>query len=269
MKNNIYEYSDYKKYLIDLVGAMAFKGRGVKAKISKALRIHTAYVSQVFNNNAHFTLEQACELAEFLALSKSESHYFLLLVQKARAGSSKLEQYFLRQAEEYKEAQKQLKNRLEIDEEVPERDQSTYYSSWHYIAVHALTAVPEFQKKELISQRLNLPIEKVNEILEFLLKVGLLVRKGDTFILGPRDLHLSSEGPMINKHHTNWRFRAVDALDRPHPDDLHYSGVISIKKEDARMIKNILINSLKDIREVVKDSIEEEVYCYTLDMFAV
>lgn len=269
MKKSIYEYSDYKSFLNDYIISRPYRGRGLKAKIAKALRIHTAYVSQVLNNHPHFTLEQAEELTEFLGLTKNESHFFLLLIQKERSGSKRLEKYFLGQIEQFKEEQKKLKARLEVDDEIKAEDRQTYYSSWHYIAIHALLSVKEYQNKEVISQRLSLPLEKVNEVIEFLLEIGLIVKESDGYSFTSKDFHLTSDSPMISKHHTNWRLRSISSLDRKSDDDLHYSGVISVKKEDAMAIKNILIKSLQDVRDVIKDSSEQEVYCYTIDMFEV
>lgn len=269
MKKSIYDYTHYKPFLLDLIRSRPYNGRGVKAALAKSLRIHTAYISQVLNKDAHFTLEQAEELTELLSLTQNESHFFLLLVQRERAGSFRLKKYFEKQIDKFKEAQKQLKNRLEIEHEIKPEDQQRYYSSWHYIAIHALISIPEYQKKEVIQKRLNIPIEKVNEVIEFLLRVGLINRVGDNFVMGSRDLHLSSTSPMISKHHSNWRMRGIDALDRLSDDDLHYSGVISVKKEDAMAIKNILIKSLQEVREVIKKSDVEEVYCYTIDLFSI
>ncbi len=269
MVRSIYDYQNYKLFLSDFIKSRPNKGRGIKAKIAKTLRIHTAYVSQVLHKAAHFTLEQAEELTEFLGLTKNESHFFLLLVQKERAGSHRLINYFNQQIMNFKESQKQLKNRLEIDDEIRPEDQQTYYSSWHYIAIHALISIPDYQKKELIQKRLNIPIERINSVIEFLLKVGLIERKSDGFIMGTKDLHLSGDSPMISKHHANWRLKAINSLDKITEDDLHYSGVISVTKKDAKSIQNILINSLKDIRKVIKSSDTEEVYSYTIDLFPI
>lgn len=269
MKQNIYQYKNYKKFLQDYIASRPYAGRGVKSKIAEYLSMHTAYVSQVMRGDAHFTVEQAHKLTSFLELTKNETHYFILLVQKERAGSKDLEKYYLDLMDEFRRSQESLKNRLEVEGEINQEDRQTYYSSWQYIAIHALLSTNQFNSPMAIAQRLALPIEKVNEVIEFLIKTGVVEKMANSYKLNSRDLHLSKESPMISTHHTNWRMQSINSLSRVDSDELHYSGVISVKLEDAKAIQNILVKSLQDVRGVIKDSKPEEIYCYTIDFFKV
>jgi hypothetical protein len=58
MKNSIFEYRDYKTYLNDTLEKRAreFNERGIRSRLSEAIKCHTAYVSQVLGGNAHFSL---------------------------------------------------------------------------------------------------------------------------------------------------------------------------------------------------------------------
>src|SRR6185312_16823085 len=90
---SIYEYSDYKAYLRSKVGDKAAR-RGLKSALAKALSCQPTYISQVLNGHAHFSSEQVMDLNEFLGHSQDEGHFFLLLVQKDRAGKQSLRKYF-------------------------------------------------------------------------------------------------------------------------------------------------------------------------------
>ncbi len=275
---NIYEYRDYKNYLEDYIKNLPYSGRGFKARIAKELRIHTAYVSQVLNKDANFTLEQTIELSSILNLTNNEEEYLLLLVQKQRAGSKNLEQYFNRQIDAFINVQKELKNRLETKDEIDKLDQQTYYSSWHYLAVHALVSTDKFHTPKDIANRLKISTSKAKEIIEFLLKAGIIEKSNNQYEIGSRDIHLSSDSPMISKHHTNWRMKAISSLDAASEidseedesfEDMHYSGIISVTKDDANKIKDILIKSIQKSREIITDSDTDEIFCYTLDMFKI
>ncbi len=74
---------------------------------------------------------------------------------------------------------------------------------------------------------------------------------------------------MIGQHHTNWRLRAISSLSKGVPDDLHYSSVITISKKDALRIREELIDKIKDLKTVIKDSVEEKLYSLNLDFFEV
>ncbi len=273
---NIYDYKSYKTYLNDYIKNLPYSGRGFKAKLAKELRIHTAYVSQVLNKDANFTLEQTIELSSILNFTNNEEEYFLLLVQKERSGSRNLEQYFNKQIDNFIDTQKKLKNRLETKDEIDKLDQQTYYSSWHYLAVHALVSTDKFHTPKDIADRLKISTSKAKEIIEFLLGAGIIEKVNNQYEIGSRDIHLSSDSPMISKHHTNWRMKAISSLDAVAEDDMeeafedmHYSGIISVTEEDANKIKDILVKSIQNSRKIIGDSDTEEIYCYTLDMFKI
>ena len=90
----IFEFDDYKAYLKHFSARRPKGGRGFRAEIARCASCQTAYVSQVLNSNANFSLEQAQALNKLLLHNKEEGQYFLLLVQFHRAGSRDLRSHF-------------------------------------------------------------------------------------------------------------------------------------------------------------------------------
>ena len=83
MKNTIYDYEDYKAYIIEKINNSPSKGRGIKLKISECLSCQTAFVSQVLIGQRNFSLEQAVKLNIFLIILKMNNiflFYFYSLV---------------------------------------------------------------------------------------------------------------------------------------------------------------------------------------------
>src|SRR5437660_270087 len=113
-KYSLFEYRDYKAYLRDLLSQMPAQGYGVRSKLAQALRCQVAYVSQVFNKEIHFSLEQAEELNRFFGHSHEESDYFLLLVQSARAGTRALKDRIQAQLEQRRKTHLNLKDRAGV-----------------------------------------------------------------------------------------------------------------------------------------------------------
>jgi len=245
-------------------------GRGSRARLSRAIGCQTAYTTQVLRGDSHFSLEQAEAISEFLGHTDDQGHYFLLLVQIARAGSSKLRQRFQHQIDSIREGRSLLKNRLEIPASLEEHQQTKYYSAWYYGAIHALASIPDFQNAEKISARLGIGMKHTQEALEFLLETGLLQRsKTGQLKIGKGQIHLGSESSMIGKHHTNWRLQAIRATEKPIAENLHYSSVISISQKDEIKIREKLIELLKEVKPLIRDSEEEELCCFCLDFFKV
>lgn len=74
---------------------------------------------------------------------------------------------------------------------------------------------------------------------------------------------------MFPRHHTNWRLESLRALERSTPESLHYSSVVSIAKSDVARARSVLVHAIEEIRAIVRESPEEDVYAYALDLFRV
>lgn len=270
MKKEISEYHDYRAYLIDFIRNQPGKGHGFKSKIAEALGCRLAYLSQVLNTSANFSPEQAESLNKFFGHTSDESEYFHLLVSYERAGTFDLQQRLKNQIEKFREKRLVLKDRVDIKKTLDIVDQATYYSAWYYAAIHILCTIKGFQNRENISQYLNLPVERVTEVLEFLIGVGLIHKEGGSYKAGVSRIFLGNDSPMISKHHTNWRMRAIDSLDKNLKSDLHFSTVVSIAREDAKRIKEQLVKDIEEARAVIRESKnEDELHCLCIDFFKI
>jgi uncharacterized protein (TIGR02147 family) len=269
MKKTIYEYIDYKVYLEDLIHSKPNEGRGVKAKLAEAIRVQTAYVSQVFNGSAHFSLEQADEINRFLGHRRDESSYFLLLVQHARAGTPSLREHFMDQIVQLREARANPRRKGIKGGQLSSEDQVIYYSYWEFAAVHVLISLPQFGTQEAIAQYLSIPPARVAEILDFLMAVGLARREGNQYRVGATQIHLDRESPMVARYHGNWRLRCMQMIDRSHRDNLHYSSVMTIAREDVERLKAMIREFIQTTKPVIRESKDEVAQCFLIDFFPV
>lgn len=269
MKNSIYEYSDYKSYLKDKIQSLPSKGRGVKLKMAEHLHCQNTYVSLVLNSEAHFSLEQGARLNSFFEHTQYEARFFLLLLHQARAGSEELRKYYQEEIRDVVIRNSDLKKRTHVKNSLREKDQDVYYSSWIYSAIHILVTIKEFQTAPQIARRLNLSKDKTMEVLNFLIGCGILIKEGSTYSTGLTQIHLSKDSPHIQKHHTNWRIRAIHSIDLNDPSDLHFSNVISMSEKDIVKVREIFINAIADARSIIKDSPEEKLHSICVDFFEV
>ena len=267
MKNTIYDFDNYKSYVIEKINNSPSKGRGIKLKISEYLSCQTAYVSQVLNGKSNFSLEQAIKLNKFFDHTKDESHFFILLIHLERSGSEELSDYFKGQMKEIIKKRSDLKNRLAIKDSLKKVDQEIYYSSWMYAYIHMIVAIPEFRTPIAISRKMNVSREKIIKILTFLEETGLVQRNEGHYEVGVTKIHVTIDSPQINRHHTNWRLKAIKSIDINDSIDLHYSSIISMAQEDVPKVKEILIKAIEQYRIVVKDSKEEQMQVVCIDFF--
>lgn len=74
---------------------------------------------------------------------------------------------------------------------------------------------------------------------------------------------------MIKSHHTNWRVQSINSLGQGASDKINYTSVVSCGVKDIEKIKEVMVKALQQIRDIVRDSPSEEIYCYNLDFFEV
>lgn len=264
---DIFMYKEYRSYLNDILLKRAKIEKGQKLKLANSIRCNPAYLTRILDGRTDLSLEQSQSVNEFLSHTNIESRFFLNLVLMERSATRALKAYFLEELNKIKKERLILKNRIQPNRELSETDQARYYSSWHFAAIHMAVSIGNLRSKEQLAQALKLPAESINEAIEFLLNIGVLKQSENKYSIGETHIFLSKGSPFITKHHTNWRIKAIQALDYKLEENFHYSGVITCSINDLPTIKEVLIRAVKEIREIVKDSPEESLCAYTLDLF--
>ena len=267
MNKSVFEFQHYKPYLRLKTGPVGTK-KGIKSALAEALGCQSTYLSQILHANADLSLEQADRCNAFFGHAKEESAFFLLLVQKDRAGTVSLARHFEEQIDEILRRRLVLTKRLGEKAVLSAESQSVYYSSWVYAAVHIALTVPELRTREALATYFHLPRQKVTEALEFLVSAGLAAPDGAAYRVGESHVRLGNDSHNIVRHHANWRTQALEALDREQLADLHYSGVVSLSRADVTKVKDLLLETVKNAQAIVKDSREEELCVMNLDFFS-
>lgn len=262
----LYEYTDYKKYLSDVLSPSGAT-RGSRSRLAQALKCQTGFISQVLNGRTHFSLEHTILISEFLNHDELESSFLVLLVQLGRAGSTKLENHFKMQIHAIQERRKLISQRVGQAEQLSEKDQMRYYSAWYYSAIHVLTAIPKFQNKIEISKSLKLSLQTVSNCLEFLKKIGLISEMEGTFKSTAARIHLDKDSSMINQHHSNWRIKAIQSIDECKKEDFHLSGVWSLAEKDVEQIRNLLLKTIEKSEPILRESQDEVAFGIGIDFF--
>jgi len=269
MDKTIFEFTSYKTYLISKIHSFPSKGRGMKLKIADFLNCQNTFVSQVLNGEANFTLEQGEKINQFFTHTKEERKYFLNLIHLERASSPELKNHYQEELNEIILKNTDLKKRTNMKGGLREKDHDTYYSSWLYSAAHILTTIKDYRSASAIAKKLNLSKNKANEILDFLAETGLISKEGNHFLPGLSRIHLEKNSPNIQKHHINWRLRAINSIELNLEEDLHFSNVVSMSQQDIIKVRELFIKTIAEARAIIKDSPEEKLQSICLDFFEV
>lgn len=262
----IYNFLSYRPYLESKLGS---KGRrtGARKRLAEHLKVHTTFVSQVLLSKAELSLEQAEGCNDFLGHDENQAEYFLALVMKDRAGTQSLEARFQKKVDEMRSQFLNIKSRVKTDIEVTPLDQSEFYSSFLYGAIHVLTSVPGFQTREAIAKKLNLSLLEAQPMFDFLIRLNVIEEKNGKLSTGQNVVHLGRDSSLIKQHHTNWRLHTLTTLDRINEQDLHYSGIMSISRKDAYKIKESILANFQENVKIVAESDVEAGFVYNFDFY--
>lgn len=264
---SVFDFKDYKLFLKAIESERAPVQRGFRSRLSEILNCQNAYISQILNTHSHFSLEQGFKISEFLKLSSPETKYFLLLIERARAGTKELAQYFLKDIESMRETHLNIKERVPEAKALSLEDRTTYYSNSIYSTIHIITTIPEFRTAESIATALKTPVGEVKEVILFLLSCGLLEEKKGQLIPGTTQIHLSQDSAHIRQHHTNWRLTSINHLSAKHDGSVRYSTVSSLSLDDAEKLKTRLVEVIQEYVKTVSPSKEETLYNFNLDFY--
>jgi uncharacterized protein (TIGR02147 family) len=268
MSKNVFDFDDYKLFILESIDEMPARGRGAKTALANAMGCQAAYLSQVLGGSAQLSSEQALASAQFFKLSAEETEIFVNLVNIARAGNGNLRNFYDRILTRQKLHAKRLKQKLNLPRSISKFDQAIYYGSWHYSAVHMAILVSRLQTLEALHEALGIPMRKLQSVLTELVKMGILEQNGIQFRSGKTAVHLDKDSDFIRRHHENWRLRAISSMDEIQPQDLHYSGVITCSKADLARVKDLLETALNQSISTVLASKEETVSALNIDLFS-
>lgn len=263
----IFEFLDYRTYLRKYIESLPRKGRGEINRMANAIGVHPSLLSQVLADDKNLSLEQGQQATEYLGLSEQEKDYFMTMILYQRAGTHQLRTYYKGKLVKIKAKAHELIEKVKQDRRLSEEEKAIFFSHWHYNAIWLYTSIESGKTLEQIYQYFQLTRERTKQILDFLVETQLCIAESGFFRMGPQSLHLERTSPFIDRHHTNWRLRALELSDKLKSDELMYTGPISISKADFEVLCHRLKEFIKDYSETVMKSEAEDLACLNLDFF--
>jgi Domain of unknown function (DUF4423) len=224
-------------------------------------------MSQVFRGDRDLTVEQAVDVAKFIGLSASERQFLLLLVQRARAGTSELAAILTEQIEAARQSSQTLKNRIKHSK-LNEIDRSIFYSEWYYSAIRLGLSIEKLNTLGAIADHLDLDRNLVTKVIRFLRENQLIVEKNGKFDLGPQVTHVEHDSPYVNRHRTNWRLKGLQALQNVEKDNLFYTGPMALSASAAQGIRENLVELIERSTRAAAGSKSEILACLNIDWFS-
>lgn len=264
---DLFSFRDYRTYVSAWLDDARVKKSSNLSRLSGQIGVHTSFLAHVLAGDKNLSFEQATELSEALQHTDLERDFFFALLQLERAGTQKLKKYWQEKKQEILKKREALKSRVGAHHELTEEDRAVFYSSWLYVAIFVATDIDGGQTLEQIAERFRLTRSKAQEVLAFLVRTGICVSKGARFSMGKAVIYLTNDSPLVVKHHTNWRLRALQKMDTREDTELFYTSPMSMSKADFSRIRELLAKAIEESLAICKDSKSEEVVNLNIDFF--
>lgn len=264
---NIYEYDNYRRFLSAYIGSLPKKGHGTLSLWAKKLGVSTTLISQILAHKKSLSLEMAETLARHLNLTNKETDYFILMVEYDRAGTKNLKEYFYQKLSEAQRNSSFLKNRIQNVTELSSEAKAVFYSNWAYSGITNLVACKDVSTIEDLVSALKIPRQAVIQVIEFLVRHNLIIGRKKGWDVGPQSTYITSDSPLAQKHHQNWRLRAIHTMDECRTEDLFYTSPMSLSLELAKKLRSQLVQFIEETQRQVAPSPSEVVRCLNIDLF--
>lgn len=263
----IFDFKEYREYLLKYIEGLPSKGRGHKKFLSEKLRISTVAMTHIFNGKNSLTLDQGLVISEEYGHTELERQYFFTLIELDRAKTHHLKKYLESKLVEISQKAKDLKNRVGKHDDLDDAAKSIFYSDWLYSGIRMLVGLKEFNSIEDIARYFDLSRSRVSEIVDFLLKFGLVEEKDGRLQRGKFNTHLSKNSPYINSHRRNWRLKGIEKLKEVEESDVFYSGPMVISEDGAYWLREEISQLLSRFTKKVSKTEAEIPMVLNIDLF--
>ena len=264
----IFKFGNYRSFLVSHIKSLPRRGFGEAKKMAEHLGVSSTFLSHVLAGSKQLSLEQAHALTKYLGLNNLESEYFLCLVQKDRAGTKDLQDYFSRKLTELSNKSLNMAERLDVDKKMSETEKATFYSSPIYSSAHIFCATHKLGRTvDEVAKRFEIDRARANAVLRFLVESGMCIETEGRFQPSTQSTHLEFGSPHLFKHISNWRLRAIQAAENLSEEELMYTVNVALSKKDYARLREDLAVFIKKFLEEVYPSPSEEIACLNLDWF--
>lgn len=237
MELNIFEYTDYRKFLKDYYNHKKELKNGFSyTTMAKKLGITSPHMYLIIDGTRNITKEHLPKLANILSLTKKEQQYFDALVSFNQAKTPESKRYYL----EVLFALKRKKEGSLISDH-----QYDCLSRWYYPVLLELTTLPDFSENPIhLKGKLynKISTREIREALETMLRIGLL-KRGDDGRLTRYEAGLTSEEDVkhtaVYSFHQQMLTHAKDVFAVANPEHREMSGItMALSKKQFKEIQS-------------------------------
>jgi len=262
---DIFNYENYKLFVLDWIKEKPKFGRGEFKRISDFLKVSSVLISQIFKGQKEISTEQAIRLCDYLGLIELEKKYFISLVSISRAGTHVLKEFYRKDILELKQFSKDISKRVSNTKFLSREDSAIFYSDWKYSAIRLACGLNNITKTK-IREYFHLDDDTLERYFEFLQSRNLIISERGLLKLGPSSTHLSKSSPFVKQHHRNWRIKSVESIDKMKTDEIMYTAPMCISSDLYDNFNRKILKLIDDIMKDAKESKADNLFYFNIDL---
>lgn len=265
---NLYHYSSYKAFLLDLSEAKDLSF----VRLAEGANVQKQYMSAVLRKDAHLSEDQAFDLGCYLKFDEEELDYWLLLVRENKCARQSTRKHLKQKIDKVQSEKKQLSKNLPktvhvIDELVERNLEQYFFDSWLQQA-HLNLFLPAFQKNlPALAQKLRITLADLKSKVQSLLELNLVQKQGDKYIAKSQSFHVDKNSILAEQNHRNWRVVALNSAPSSVLQNFRYTGSIVADEKSKAALVDKLKQVLSDFHKEVASAPEEKVFQLNFDVF--
>ncbi len=274
MNPNLFDYTDYKKYLADMYEAKKSENKGFSYN-SLSLRAgfkNKGFIYNVIHGDKHLSKESAVRLSRALNHDRQESDYFENLVCFNQAPDLKERNYYYERLSSIKPKRRNMNETYKI-----RQDQYSYYADWRNSAVRSLIDLYPFKDDyKWLAKSLHPQIKprEAKKSVQLLEKLGLIIKGKDGFWhVSEKHITTGKEitGLAVQNFHQASAKLAAEALATLPKDKRNFSGLtLGISKATYdKICSEIAQVRAKIVEWADADSTADRVYQMNFQLFPV
>lgn len=264
---DIFTYKDYRKFLNDWLLSQKKQHRLNASMLAERIHVHPTFISQVLKGNKDLSSEQWINICEIIKLTEIENDYLHFLLLHNRAGTKEARIFYQKKLDEILKKRLLLQERMTNHKQLTDQERAVFYSSWIYSAIRLFTACDKGKNLEQLAEKFQLSKSKTDEILSFLCSTDLCKFENGKYHMGDQHVHVPANSPFVIRHHTNWRLRAINSLEKTLQEEMNFTAPMSISKKDFLLIREKIVKLIQEAIEVAKASEAEDLATLTIDFF--
>ena len=268
---NLFAQDDYRKILTSAFEE--FKKLNLSftlSKLSTDCGMQPSYLSNVMNGRGDFNSDQLFKIAEILNLPEDLTDFMLLLLEFEKSTVVSRRKKLNLQIEEIRRQKISVSKVLSSKViSLSEIEANEYYLDPYIELVHLYLGIDK-KNSDLSSLAHKFGTNKAHmeRIINTLLKLGFLKRKGPHWEVQSTTKHLPKESPLCLSHIISQRQLSLNQIQKLGLNEAYsFSAVIGSTESVRDQVKVEFLKFLRSLEKIVHDNPQEKLYQINFDLF--